>query len=874
MVGRPSADRWALVATGLVAATAAVDVAVADRASLGPLLVLGPLVAAFYAGPGRTALVALAALIGAGGLVLADGEWLTDQHIVQLLVVGLGGIVATLVALIRDRLEHRERETTELLAQERVARGRSEFLARVSELLEAPPVPALMLESITQLAVPQMADLCIVDEVEDGALRGVAVHAIDQTVVERVRKMRCDFPLRLAADNPHPVARVAVEGRPMLVQLDDRRIDALVEVPEQADNLKALGYRSAVVVPLRARGRTLGVMSFVRLGDDVKPYLPEDRELAVEVARKAALALDGARLFRDLSRTEGRLDAILTNLAEAVLVQDDQGGLVFANEAAADLLGFDTVEALTATAPAEIAERFSIFDEHGDPLDPERFPGRRALAGVEHPEPLLTRFIERSSGVERWVLAKARPLHERGDERIYAVTVLEDVTEARRNEREQRLLSSASKLLSSSLDLELTMEKAAWAPVPEVADFCAIHILDDRGRLERRALAADPEHLPGLDAAWTAMSEDAPDPVAVLREGRSIVLESVGDTDLQRLAVDAQGLDVLRRSAIRSLLFVPLAAGDRVIGILSLGTSTSGRRLRDTDIPLAEELGRRAGIAVENSRVHETRTMIAETLQRSLLPPRLPVVPGLAMAARFRAAGTDEAERVGGDFYDLFPAGDAWFVVIGDVTGKGPEAAAITSLARYTMRTAARYERQPARVLARLNEALAADPDRRRLCTAICMRVDAVAKDGSGVPITVACAGHPPPLRLREGAEAEPLEDVGGPLLGAFDDLEWVEADTLLAEGESLVLYTDGVTDCRGASGRFGTSRLRRLSSTLGDLEADEIAGRIDEALLEFEEGPQRDDVALLVLQAGVRHGGGAATAFSGRSDGTPVADL
>jgi serine phosphatase RsbU (regulator of sigma subunit) len=232
---------------------------------------------------------------------------------------------------------------------------------------------------------------------------------------------------------------------------------------------------------------------------------------------------------------------------------------------------------------------------------------------------------------------------------------------------------------------------------------------------------------------------------------------------------------------------------------MTLATDASARLLGPAELDLAREVGIRAGIAVENARVHATRTHIATTLQRSLLPPRLPAVPGLTLAARFRAAG--EASDVGGDFYDLFPAPGAWMVVIGDVTGKGPEAAAVTSLARYTMRTAAEYEPSPAGVLERLNAALVVDPERRRLCTVICARI-VTAPDGSA-EVRVASGGHPPPFRLHDG-RAEAVR-VTGPLLGAFETGTWREAVVPLAPGDSLVLYTDGVTDTRGADERFGS---------------------------------------------------------------------
>ena len=244
--------------------------------------------------------------------------------------------------------------------------------------------------------------------------------------------------------------------------------------------------------------------------------------------------------------------------------------------------------------------------------------------------------------------------------------------------------------------------------------------------------------------------------------------------------------------------------------------------------------------------MHAARSHIATTLQRSLLPPRLPVIPGLTIAARFRAAG--DTTEVGGDFYDLFPAGDGWMVVIGDVTGKGPEAAATTSLARFTMRTAAMYEKTPAAVLARLNAALATDPDRRQICTAVCAQIRP-ADDGT-VRVRIACGGHPPPLLCGNGSVREAGRP--GSLLGAFDEGSWTEDLVTIGGGESLVLFTDGVTDARGAGGeRFGSARLVAALDRHHGLEADAIAGRVDDALEAFERGQQRDDVALLVLRAG-----------------------
>jgi sigma-B regulation protein RsbU (phosphoserine phosphatase) len=190
-------------------------------------------------------------------------------------------------------------------------------------------------------------------------------------------------------------------------------------------------------------------------------------------------------------------------------------------------------------------------------------------------------------------------------------------------------------------------------------------------------------------------------------------------------------------------------------------------------------------------------------------------------------------------------------VVVGDVTGKGPAAAAITSLARYTMRTAAMYERSPGAVLSRLNEALAADADRRQLCTAVCARIE-TADDGTLTAI-VACGGHPPPYLVAAGGRAEAV-GTPGPLLGAFETGSWAERRVAVDPGATLVFYTDGVTDARGREGElFGQERLEAVLRSAAGFDADELAARVDDALRSFEHGHQRDDVAVLVLRCAPR---------------------
>jgi PAS domain S-box-containing protein len=806
-----------------------------------PLLVVGPLLASVRATPHCTGGVAVLALAAALPLATIDEGFLSEPHLVQIVVVVAGGLLAFVVAGGRQRYE-------EALDSERAARGRSDLIARAGRLLEAPPEPEAMLDQIVRMPVPEMADICIVDRVEDGELGRTWVHATDPRNAELLLASRARYPLD--AGGPHPVAIVARTAQPHLqAEIGPERLRAFAVDEEHLEQLMRPGYGTSLAVPLIARGRTVGVLSFMRFGA-AQAYDESDAALASELARRAALALDNAVLFADLRRTEAQLEVVLANLASAVTVQAPDGSLVYVNQVAAETMGCASPDEMLSTPLHRLMDRFVVLDERGQPFDLNDLPGRHALAGRQAP-PALIHSIVKATGEERWAVTKATPVYDEDGEVALAVNIVEDVTDARRAERQQRFLSAASMLVSSSLDIDVTLDKVAWAAVPEIADWCCVDVPDERGTLRRVGVAAAEVDRAALervrDAVW--LDPEDPDSAAhLLRTGRSLLAADFGEEIVRAWAAgDPERAAALLASGTRSAMVVPMTAGDRVIGLITLGTSHTARRLGDDELALAQELGRRAGIAVENARLHATRSHIATTLQRSLLPPRLPIVPGMTIAARFRAAG--EASDVGGDFYDLFRVGGAWMVVVGDVTGKGPGAAAITSLARYTMRTAAMYERSPAAVLARLNDALAVDPERRLLCTAVCARIE-VGDDGA-LLATVARGGHPPPFLVVAGGGAEPV-GTPGPLLGAFDGGIWEELEVVAHHGDALVFYTDGVTDTRGEDGEFyGQDRLAELLDTATPLDADEVASRIDSALQAFERGQQRDDVALLVVRAG-----------------------
>ncbi len=261
---------------------------------------------------------------------------------------------------------------------------------------------------------------------------------------------------------------------------------------------------------------------------------------------------------------------------------------------------------------------------------------------------------------------------------------------------------------------------------------------------------------------------------------------------------------------------------------------------------LARGLAQHLGGALDRARQQHERGRVARILQETLLPPLLPVVPGVDLSARYRATGA--GNLVGGDFYDVFETGGGvWGLVLGDVSGFGPEAAAITGQARYTVRAVARDEPTPSGVLRRLNEAIGGRTD-DRFCTVVYLQMRPAE---AGVEVVLSRGGHPPPLVLREGGEVESLDGAAGMPMGMFPDADVSDLRMTLAAGDAIVLYTDGVIEARDATGdQFGQERLEELLRRCAGRTADGIARRIELAAMDFQGETASDDVAIVVARA------------------------
>ncbi|UGY95257.1 SpoIIE family protein phosphatase [Streptomyces gobiensis] len=416
-------------------------------------------------------------------------------------------------------------------------------------------------------------------------------------------------------------------------------------------------------------------------------------------------------------------------------------------------------------------------------------------------------------------------------------------------------LVEASDLLAGTLDRDQTLALMAQMTVPTLATWCAVYTIADQASEPELSyvLHEDEDRIDGLKAlllkvdppepvlapgarVWTSPT-DAAQSAALRTSLRSLVL---GDPTLS-----TPGTTLATASAVGGeTVVLPLVARNRVIGMLTLGKPTE-ERFRQEILELAEDLSRRAALALDNARLYSERTAISQSLQRSLLPPELPEVPGVEVEVIYRAAG--EGNEVGGDFYDLFTIRDgAYGFAIGDVCGTGPEAAAVTGLARHALRLLAREGFGGPAVLERLNAAILDEGARSRFLTLLYGEL--WPHPDGGATLKVVCAGHPLPLRLRQDGSVEPAAEPQ-PLLGVMEDLELYEQTFTLDPGDVLLCVTDGVTERREAGRMLGDEGLVDVLTTCTGLTAGAVAARVMRAVERFAADAPSDDMAILAMR-------------------------
>ena len=435
-------------------------------------------------------------------------------------------------------------------------------------------------------------------------------------------------------------------------------------------------------------------------------------------------------------------------------------------------------------------------------------------------------------GAEGEAKAKARPRSQLSavqavTRRLDLVTAVARLLLENEGYSESRMLQRCARLIAREL--------TAWV----IVDM-------DRGHRVRRQYVTGPDD-PRLTELTSALAAVDPPPGSVpfaVRESGHPALVAHAE-DAAALGSDLAGEPLLTRLDATSLLSVPLTDGEIRYGVLTLARRASDGHFKVADLALVQELGEQMGLAIRVDRMFRRRSEVAEALQASLMPANLPDVPWLEFASAY--IGATQWQEISGDFYDVFPASDGWALAIGDVCGKGQDAAAMTAAARHSIRALSHVHDAPADVLAAANQVLlAGDYGERFVTTSLAF----LRQRGRRVQVRLAGCGHPGPAVVRADGRVEIL-DIDGMPLGLFGDSQARKTELELRQGDLLFFYTDGVTEARSADHGFFEDRLADELASVAGRSAAETVRAVQDLVTSFSDGELRDDVTMLAVRVG-----------------------
>lgn len=644
-------------------------------------------------------------------------------------------------------------------------------------------------------------------------------------------------------------------------------------------DVTAAGYRAFVAVPLLVGDRVLGTLAIGFAHP--QPFPEEDQQFLAVIAGQCALALERTHLYEAEFAARQRL-AFLAEASELL-----QGSLDISTtlDSLTRLLIPRLGDWCVVHLLREAGEIRSAALHHKDPK------GRDALAAILEELPVS---LDAPYGAGAVIAT--------GDSQVFPI-ISDEVLVSFTRGKPALLECLRSFPLGSGIVVPLRSRNRTFGALTVGSEERGRYPGSERGLLEdlarRAGMAIDNALAHGEARDALAARDEAAAAAETQRAHLAAVLDQLPVGVI--LADAPSGRVALHNSTTDAIWGEPFGEYDDVTAYGRLRASrTDGSPLEAGDWPLARALaieevvrgervelwwrdGRRTTLEISaapirdrtgrtvsavaaftdvTSRVKDERalrvttakvTELARTLQASLLPPTLPEIAGVELAAEYRPLG--EGIEVGGDFYDAFPSGrqEEWALVVGDVCGKGAQAAAVTALARHTLRAAALRARRPAVILSVLNEVMLREPAERPFLTAVYLVLRPGRSDPAagpeGVAVTLAVAGHPLPLLLRADGSVHEVGEPGS-LVGVLEDPELTDVSVELQPGDTMVLYTDGVTEARAGSLLFGDARLRAALARCVGLRAGEISTALTDAVGRFQQGPPRDDLALLVLQA------------------------
>ncbi len=537
----------------------------------------------------------------------------------------------------------------------------------------------------------------------------------------------------------------------------------------------------------------------------------------------------------EADRTRAHMEQVVAGTRDAVLSKDLEGVITTWNPAAERLYGYSAAEAIGQHVS------FLIPDELKSDV-------QKILATVRRGEAIDTYETRRvrKDGTTIDVALTISPIGSPARGLYGASVIARDITDERRRRRARDFLITATRDLDASLDPAETAANIVAKAVPSLAEVCIIDFIRDDGLLgESVAASAIPDAAETLERLRreAPVDPEGNHPIAqVLRADEPMIFHELGRPEMVKtFALSAEHEAFVDDTGYESAAVVGLVARGRKIGTLSFLHAQANISYEPQDLEFLAELGDRAALALDNARLYQERDAIARNLQRGLRPPRPARVEGLESSVIFEATG--RGIEIGGDLYDVLPTDDGCWVMIGDVAGKGSEAAGVSVAVRHAVRGLTREVDEPEEVLSRVNELLLEGTGLNDFATAALVRLR--RRDG-GWTLTAASAGHPPAVHLRKGG-ARLLG--GGTVLGALQDAKVQRHDAPFAEGDTLLFCTDGWLEAGPPSEHREPLELARLAEYLAPLALEELTARLRGDAISRTHGELRDDIVLLALR-------------------------